>query len=149
MEMETCAANYQGSEDEGEGDRRSVGDWWMEGGMGVIDVGEIAVVYSNHAVVHSNHAGETALVHSGKTPPSLYPSPHPSLHPSLHLSLHPSLHMNLHPSLHMSLHLSLHPSLHLSPHPSLSPRQKWRLGDRRALARQRTPQSFPGRVAMA
>src|SRR6266403_201503 len=121
MEMETCAANYQGSEDEGEGDRRSVGDWWMEGGMGVIDVGEIAVVYINHAVVHSNPAGETALVPSGKTPPSLYPSPHPSLHPSLHLSLHPSL----------------------------SPRQKWRLGDRRALARQRTPQSFPGRVAMA
>ncbi len=45
MEMETCAANYQGSEDEGEAERRSVGDWWMEGGMGVIDVGETVVVY--------------------------------------------------------------------------------------------------------
>ncbi|KAH9996334.1 beta-lactamase superfamily domain-containing protein [Russula vinacea] len=38
----------QGSEDEGEGDgvkMRSVGAWWMEGGMGVIDVGETAVVH--------------------------------------------------------------------------------------------------------
>ena len=49
MEMETCAANRQGSEDEGEGERRSVGDWWMEGRMGVIDVGETAVV---HRVYH-------------------------------------------------------------------------------------------------
>jgi len=45
MEMVTCAANRQGSEDEGEGERRSVGDWWMEGRMGVIDIGETAVVY--------------------------------------------------------------------------------------------------------
>ncbi len=33
MEMVTCAANRQGSEDEAEGERRSVGNWWMEGGM--------------------------------------------------------------------------------------------------------------------
>jgi len=35
---------------EGEG-VQIVGDWWMEGGMGVIDVGETAVV----------HVGEAAL----------------------------------------------------------------------------------------
>jgi len=35
---------------EGEG-AQIVGDWWMEGGIGVIDVGETAVV----------HVGETAL----------------------------------------------------------------------------------------
>jgi N-acyl-phosphatidylethanolamine-hydrolysing phospholipase D len=55
MEMVTGAADHQGSEDEGEGERQgvvSVGDWWMEGGMGIIDV------------------GETAVVHVGKTPPS-------------------------------------------------------------------------------
>jgi hypothetical protein len=39
MEMMTDAANRQGSEDEGER-VVSVGDWWMEGGMSVIDVGE-------------------------------------------------------------------------------------------------------------
>jgi hypothetical protein len=56
-EMET-GADRQGSEDEGEEEgkgkgvrARSVGDWWMEGGMGVIDI------------------GETAVVHIGKTPP--------------------------------------------------------------------------------
>jgi N-acyl-phosphatidylethanolamine-hydrolysing phospholipase D len=57
MEMVTGAADRQGSEDEGEGEGVvSVGDWWMEGGMGVIDV------------------GETALVHVGKTTPSPEPS---------------------------------------------------------------------------
>jgi N-acyl-phosphatidylethanolamine-hydrolysing phospholipase D len=38
----------QGSEDEGEegeGGMRSVGAWWMEGGMGIIDIGETAVVH--------------------------------------------------------------------------------------------------------
>jgi N-acyl-phosphatidylethanolamine-hydrolysing phospholipase D len=54
LEVET-GADRQGSKDEGEeGDgegMRSVGAWWMEGGMGVIDV------------------GETAVVHVGKTPP--------------------------------------------------------------------------------
>ena len=44
--MVTGAADRQGSEDEGEGEGNgegvmSVGDWWMEGGMGVIDVGEM------------------------------------------------------------------------------------------------------------
>jgi len=63
MEMVTGAADRQGSEDEGEGKGNgegvvSVGDWWMEGGMGVIDV------------------GETAVVHVGKTPPSTEPSDH-------------------------------------------------------------------------
>lgn len=38
-------------EGEGEGVVQIVGDWWMEGGMGVIDVGETAVV----------HVGEAAL----------------------------------------------------------------------------------------
>ena len=53
MEAVTGAADGQGSEDEGEGEGVvSVGDWWMEGGMGVIDV------------------GETAVVQVGKTPPS-------------------------------------------------------------------------------
>ena len=33
MVMVMCVANRQGSEDEGEGERRSVCDWWMEGGM--------------------------------------------------------------------------------------------------------------------
>jgi hypothetical protein len=61
MEMVTGAADRQGSEDEAEGKGKgkgvvSVGDWWMEGGMGVIDV------------------GETAVVHVGKT----HPSPEPS-----------------------------------------------------------------------
>ncbi len=51
MEMVTCAANRQGSEGKAEGERRSVGNWWMKGGMGVIEV------------------GETAVVHVGKTPP--------------------------------------------------------------------------------
>jgi len=54
-EMDTDA-DHQGSEDEGvregEGEGvRPVGDWWVEGGMGVIDI------------------GETAVVHVGKTPP--------------------------------------------------------------------------------
>jgi hypothetical protein len=53
MEMVTGAADRQGSEDKGV---VSVGDWWMEGGMGVIDV------------------GETAVVRVGKTPPSPEPS---------------------------------------------------------------------------
>jgi len=53
MEMETGAADRQGSEDEGEGGVVSVGDWWMEG---VMDV------------------GETTVVHVGKTPPSPEPS---------------------------------------------------------------------------
>jgi len=48
MELVTGAADRQGSEDEG--GVRSVGNWWMEGGMGVIDI------------------GETAVVHVGKTP---------------------------------------------------------------------------------
>jgi hypothetical protein len=42
-------ADRQGSENEGEKGEgevvRSVGDWWMEGGMGVIDIGETAVVH--------------------------------------------------------------------------------------------------------
>ena len=40
--------DYQGSEDVGECDGevvRSTGDWWEEGGMGVIDIGETAVVH--------------------------------------------------------------------------------------------------------
>jgi N-acyl-phosphatidylethanolamine-hydrolysing phospholipase D len=49
IEMVTGAADRPGSEDKGV---VSVGDWWMEGGMGVIDV------------------GETAVVRVGKTPPS-------------------------------------------------------------------------------
>ena len=63
MEMVTGAAGRQGrkDEDEGEGDGDgervvSVGDWWVEGGMGVIDI------------------GETAVVPVGKTPPSPEPS---------------------------------------------------------------------------
>jgi hypothetical protein len=52
MVMVTGAADRQGSEDEGV---VSVGDWWMEG-MGVIDV------------------GETAVVHVGKISPSSEPS---------------------------------------------------------------------------
>jgi hypothetical protein len=59
MEMVTGAADRQGSEGEGEGAGAgvvSVGDWWMEGGMGVIDV------------------GETAVVHVGQIPPSPEPS---------------------------------------------------------------------------
>ena len=48
MELVTSAGDRQGSEDEG--GVRSVGNWWMEGGMGVIDI------------------GETAVVHVGKTP---------------------------------------------------------------------------------
>jgi hypothetical protein len=59
MEMVTGAADRQGPEDKDERERErvvSVGDWWMEGGMGVIDV------------------GETAVVHIGKTPPSPEPS---------------------------------------------------------------------------
>jgi len=55
MEMVTGATGRQGSKDEGEG-VASVGDWSMEGGMGVIDV------------------GETAVVHVGKTPPNPEPS---------------------------------------------------------------------------
>ena len=59
MEMVTGAADRQGSEDEGEGEEVgvvSVGDWWMEGGMGVIDV------------------CETAVLNVGKTPPGPEPS---------------------------------------------------------------------------
>jgi hypothetical protein len=58
MEMVTGAADRQGSKgEEGEGEGAvSVGDWWLEGGMGVID------------------AGETAVVHVGKTLPSSEPS---------------------------------------------------------------------------
>ena len=49
--MET-GTGHQGSEGVGEDEIvRSVGDWWKEGGMGVIDI------------------GETAVVHIGKTPP--------------------------------------------------------------------------------
>jgi N-acyl-phosphatidylethanolamine-hydrolysing phospholipase D len=44
MKLVTGAADHQGNEDEGEGGW-SVGDWWMEGGMGVIDIGETAVVH--------------------------------------------------------------------------------------------------------
>ena len=63
MEMVTGAADHQGSEDEGEGKGNeecvvSVGDWRMDGGMGVINV------------------GETAVVHVGKTPLSTKPSDH-------------------------------------------------------------------------
>jgi hypothetical protein len=52
-----AGVDRQGSKDKGEGEgegvrARSVGDWWMEGGMGVIDI------------------GETAVVHVGKTPSS-------------------------------------------------------------------------------
>ena len=57
MEMVTGAADRQGSEDEGDGEMVvSVGDWWMEGGMGVIDI------------------GETAVLNVGKTPPGPEPS---------------------------------------------------------------------------
>ena len=61
MEMVTgaTAADRQGSEDKREGEATgvvSVGDWWTKGGMGVIDI------------------GETAVVHVGKTPPSPEPS---------------------------------------------------------------------------
>ncbi|KAN0120837.1 Metallo-hydrolase/oxidoreductase [Russula decolorans] len=56
MEIVTGAADRQGSDDKIEGVGVSVGDWWMKGGMGVIDV------------------GETAVVHVGKTPPSPEPS---------------------------------------------------------------------------
>jgi N-acyl-phosphatidylethanolamine-hydrolysing phospholipase D len=57
MEMVTGAADRQGSEGDGVGDGVvSVGDWWTEGGMGVINV------------------GETAVVHVGKIPPSPEPS---------------------------------------------------------------------------
>jgi len=59
MEIVTGAADRQGSEDENKREGEgvvSVGGWWMEGGMGVIDV------------------GETAVVHVGKTPPSPEPS---------------------------------------------------------------------------
>jgi N-acyl-phosphatidylethanolamine-hydrolysing phospholipase D len=58
MEMVTGMADRQGSKgEEGEGEGPvSVGDWWLEGGMGVID------------------AGETAVVHVGKTLPSSEPS---------------------------------------------------------------------------
>ena len=58
MGMVTGAADRQGSKDE-EGERNAVmtvGDWWIESGMGIIDV------------------GETAVVHVGKTPPSSEPS---------------------------------------------------------------------------
>ena len=34
----------------GEG-MQSVGDWWMEGGMGIMDVGETAVVHVGAAVL--------------------------------------------------------------------------------------------------
>jgi len=44
------AKREMGGLGEGEG-MQIVGDWWMEGGMGVVDVGETAVV----------HVGETAL----------------------------------------------------------------------------------------
>jgi N-acyl-phosphatidylethanolamine-hydrolysing phospholipase D len=61
MEMVTGAADRQGGNNEGEGKGEgervvSVGEWWMEGGMGVIDI------------------GETGVVHVGKTPPSQEPS---------------------------------------------------------------------------
>ena len=55
MEMVTGAAGHHCGEDEGVG-VVSVGDWWMEGGMCVIDV------------------RETAVVHVGKTLLSLEPS---------------------------------------------------------------------------
>jgi N-acyl-phosphatidylethanolamine-hydrolysing phospholipase D len=55
MEMMTDAADHQGSEDEGEG-VVSLGEYWMECGMSVIDIGEATVV------------------HIGKTTPSLEPS---------------------------------------------------------------------------
>ena len=48
------AKREMGGLGEGEGDGAGVqivGDWWMEGGMGVVDVGETAVV----------HVGEMAL----------------------------------------------------------------------------------------
>lgn len=56
--MVTGSADRQRSEDEGEEGEGvvSVGDWWMEVGMGNIDV------------------SETAVVHFGKTPPSPEPS---------------------------------------------------------------------------
>ena len=64
MGMVTGAADRQGSKDE-EGERKAVvtvGDWWIESGMGIIDV------------------GETAVVHVGKTPPSSEPSKdHPTV----------------------------------------------------------------------
>jgi hypothetical protein len=55
MVMMTGVANRHGSEDLGEG-VVSVGDWWMEVEMSVIDVGEATVVQI------------------GKTPPSPEPS---------------------------------------------------------------------------
>ena len=50
MEMVTGAAGRQGGEDEGV-NVVSVGDWWVEGGMGIIDVCGTAVV----------HVGKTLL----------------------------------------------------------------------------------------
>ena len=50
IELEQAKREMSGGEGEGEG-VQFVGDWWTEGGMGVIDVGETAVV----------HVGETAL----------------------------------------------------------------------------------------
>ena len=53
VELEQAKREMGGlGEGEGEGEgMQIVGDWWMEGGMGVIDVGETAVV----------RVGETAL----------------------------------------------------------------------------------------
>jgi len=55
VELEQAKRETGGlGEGEGEGEGECVqivGDWWMEGGMGVIDVGETAVV----------HVGKTAL----------------------------------------------------------------------------------------
>jgi hypothetical protein len=48
VELEEAKREMSGQEGEG---LQVVGDWWMEGGMGVIDVGETAVV----------HVGEAAL----------------------------------------------------------------------------------------
>ena len=43
VELERAKREMGEGEGEGEG-AQIVGDWWMEGGMGVIDVGETAVV---------------------------------------------------------------------------------------------------------
>jgi len=43
VELERAKREMAEGEGEGEG-AQTVGDWWMEGGMGVIDVGETAVV---------------------------------------------------------------------------------------------------------
>ena len=48
IELEQAKREMSGGEGEGV---QIVGDWWMEGGMGVIDVGETAVVRVGEAAL--------------------------------------------------------------------------------------------------